>query len=118
MDKTNVQAGKLRGKKLIIVGMLVLIATAAQAQYLGTGSNPNSHPVQGYLLMPAEGLAEKHRASAMVITDKSRNRLKFQSFKTAVALVTSMSQIAVRSMMVTNSFLSNARFRHGGSSGT
>jgi hypothetical protein len=35
-------------KKLIIVGMLVLIATAAQAQYLGTGSNPNSHPVQGY----------------------------------------------------------------------
>jgi hypothetical protein len=29
-------------------GALALIATAAQAQYLGTGSNPNSHPVQGY----------------------------------------------------------------------
>jgi hypothetical protein len=24
-----------------------LVATATQAQYLGTGSNPNSHPVQG-----------------------------------------------------------------------
>jgi hypothetical protein len=35
-------------KKLIIVGTLVLIATTAQAQYYGTGSNPNSHSVQGY----------------------------------------------------------------------
>ncbi|SHG53845.1 hypothetical protein [Bradyrhizobium erythrophlei] len=35
-------------KKLMLVGALALIATAAQAQYLGTGSNPNSHPVQGY----------------------------------------------------------------------
>jgi hypothetical protein len=35
-------------KKLIIVGTLLLIATGAQAQYLGTGSNPSSHPVQGY----------------------------------------------------------------------
>jgi hypothetical protein len=32
--------------KLILAGALALVATAAQAQ--GTGSNPNSHPVQGY----------------------------------------------------------------------
>ena len=32
----------------MIAGALVLAATAAQAQYQGTGSNPNSHPVQGY----------------------------------------------------------------------
>jgi hypothetical protein len=35
--------------KLILAGAaMVLTATAAQAQYYGTGSNPNSHPVQGY----------------------------------------------------------------------
>ena len=35
-------------KKLILAAALALATTAAQAQYLGTGSNPNSHPVQGY----------------------------------------------------------------------
>jgi hypothetical protein len=35
--------------KLILAAALALAATAAQAQYLGTGSNPNSHPVQGYM---------------------------------------------------------------------
>jgi hypothetical protein len=35
-------------KKLMLASALALIATAAKAQYLGTGSNPNSHPVQGY----------------------------------------------------------------------
>jgi hypothetical protein len=35
-------------KKLLIAGALALAATAAQAQYLGTGSNPSSHPVHGY----------------------------------------------------------------------
>jgi hypothetical protein len=35
-------------KKLILAAVLALAATAAQAQYLGTGSNSNSHPVQGY----------------------------------------------------------------------
>ena len=35
-------------KKLILAGALVLAATAGHAQYQGTGSNPNSHPVQGY----------------------------------------------------------------------
>jgi hypothetical protein len=35
--------------KVILAGALLLAATAAvQAQYLGTGSNPSSHPVQGY----------------------------------------------------------------------
>jgi hypothetical protein len=34
--------------KLLIAGAMMLANTAAQAQYLGTGSNPNSHPVQGY----------------------------------------------------------------------
>jgi hypothetical protein len=36
-------------KKLIIVGTLVLIVTGANAQYYGTGSNPNSHSVQGHV---------------------------------------------------------------------
>jgi hypothetical protein len=36
-------------KKLILAGALALGATAAQAQYFGTGSNPNSHPVQGHV---------------------------------------------------------------------
>jgi hypothetical protein len=36
-------------KQLILAGALALAATAAQAQYLGTGSNPNSHPVQPYV---------------------------------------------------------------------
>jgi hypothetical protein len=42
-------------KKLFLAGVLMLAATAAQAQYTGygtggtgTGSNPNSHSVQGY----------------------------------------------------------------------
>jgi hypothetical protein len=35
-------------KKLILAGALALAATTAQAQYLGTGSNPNSHGVQGH----------------------------------------------------------------------
>jgi hypothetical protein len=35
-------------KKLIFAGALALVATAAQAQSSGTGSNPNSHPVQRY----------------------------------------------------------------------
>ena len=34
-------------KKLILAGALALAATTAQAQLTGTGSNPNSHPVQG-----------------------------------------------------------------------
>ena len=36
-------------KKLILAAALALATTAAQAQYLGTGSNPNSHPVQGHI---------------------------------------------------------------------
>jgi hypothetical protein len=44
----NKTTGGLRMKKLILAGALVLATTAAQAQYIGTGSNPNSHPVQGY----------------------------------------------------------------------
>jgi hypothetical protein len=35
-------------KKLILAGTFVFVATAAQAQYLGTDSNPNSHPVRAY----------------------------------------------------------------------
>jgi hypothetical protein len=35
-------------KKWILAGSLVLVATAAQAQYYGTGSNPNSHSTSGY----------------------------------------------------------------------
>jgi hypothetical protein len=36
-------------KKLILVTTLMIATTAAQAQYLGTGSNPNSHGVQGHI---------------------------------------------------------------------
>jgi hypothetical protein len=35
-------------KKLMLASALALIATTAKAQYYGTGSNSNSHPVQGY----------------------------------------------------------------------
>ena len=35
-------------KQLLLATALMLAATAAQAQYLGTGSNPNSHGVSGY----------------------------------------------------------------------
>jgi hypothetical protein len=38
-------------KQIILAAALTLAATAAQAQYIGgygTGSNPNSHPVQGH----------------------------------------------------------------------
>jgi hypothetical protein len=34
--------------RLILAGALALVATAAQAQYYGTGSNPNSHTSSGY----------------------------------------------------------------------
>ena len=34
--------------KWILAAVLAFTATGASAQYLGTGSNPNSHPVQGY----------------------------------------------------------------------
>jgi hypothetical protein len=35
-------------KQIILAAALVLAATAAQAQYLGTGSNPNTHSSSGY----------------------------------------------------------------------
>ena len=35
-------------KKLILAGAIALIATAAQAQNYGTGSNTRSHSVQGH----------------------------------------------------------------------
>jgi hypothetical protein len=35
-------------KHLILAATFVLAATAAQAQYLGTESNPNNHPVRAY----------------------------------------------------------------------
>jgi hypothetical protein len=35
-------------KQIILAAVLAAAATAAQAQGYGTGSNPNSHPVQGY----------------------------------------------------------------------
>lgn len=35
-------------KQLIFAAAFTLAATAAHAQYYGTGSNPNSHGVSGY----------------------------------------------------------------------
>lgn len=35
--------------KWILAAALALAATSASAQYYGTGSNPNSHPVQGHV---------------------------------------------------------------------
>lgn len=35
-------------KQVILAAAIVLAATAAQAQYLGTGSNPNTHSSSGY----------------------------------------------------------------------
>ena len=40
-------------KKLILACSLLLAATGAQAQ--GTGSNPNSHPVQAYTTLGPAG---------------------------------------------------------------
>jgi hypothetical protein len=34
--------------KLILAGVLALVATGAQAQYTGTGSNSSTHSVQGH----------------------------------------------------------------------
>jgi hypothetical protein len=34
--------------KWILAAVLALAASSASAQYYGTGSNPSSHPVQGY----------------------------------------------------------------------
>ncbi len=34
--------------KWILAAVLTFVATGAWAQYYGTGSNPNSHPVQGH----------------------------------------------------------------------
>jgi len=34
--------------KWILAAVLAFAATAASAQYYGTGSNPNSHAVEGY----------------------------------------------------------------------
>jgi hypothetical protein len=35
-------------KQIILAAALTLAATAAQAQYYGTGSNPSSHTSSGY----------------------------------------------------------------------
>ncbi|KJC35659.1 hypothetical protein UP09_31025 [Bradyrhizobium sp. LTSP885] len=35
-------------KRLTLAATLIMVATAAQAQYLGTGSNPNTHTSSGY----------------------------------------------------------------------
>jgi hypothetical protein len=35
-------------KQLIFAGALMLATTAAQAQYLGSGSNPSTHSSSGY----------------------------------------------------------------------
>jgi DNA invertase Pin-like site-specific DNA recombinase len=52
----------------------------------------DNESVRDYLLIPAKGLAERHRSGAMYITDKSKNRLKFQSLNTASALANSMNR--------------------------
>jgi DNA invertase Pin-like site-specific DNA recombinase len=52
----------------------------------------DNRSIRDYLLIPAKGLAEKHRSGAMVITDRSKSRLKFQSLNTASALAKSMNQ--------------------------
>ena len=44
-NKTN---GGLGMKQIILATALMLAATAAHAQYYGTGSNPNSHTSSGY----------------------------------------------------------------------
>jgi hypothetical protein len=36
-------------KKLMLAAALTLAVTTAQAQYIGTGSNQNSHGVQGHV---------------------------------------------------------------------
>jgi hypothetical protein len=46
-------------KQIILAAALAIVATAAQAQY-GAGSNPNSHPVQGYTA-PSGAYVQPHQ---------------------------------------------------------
>jgi hypothetical protein len=56
-------------KQLILAGVLVLAATAAQAQYHGPGSNPNSHPVQGYTA-PSGTYVQPHQQTNPNVTQR------------------------------------------------
>ena len=48
--------------------------------------------IYDFLLISAKGLAERYPSAAMVITDKSKDWLKFQSFKTVPILTKAMNQ--------------------------
>jgi DNA invertase Pin-like site-specific DNA recombinase len=48
--------------------------------------------IRDYLMIPAKGLAEKHRCGSVMITDKSRDRLGFHRFETAKALARSINR--------------------------
>jgi hypothetical protein len=68
-------------KKLILAGTFVFAATAAQAQYLGAESNPNSRPVRAYTTAGPAGAGvyreeplQNHPKSMQ--TDKSGTRGK------------------------------------------
>jgi hypothetical protein len=68
-------------KNLILAGTFVLAATAAQAQTLGTGSNPNSHPVRAYTTAGPAGAGVYREEplpsnSNSMLTDKSGTRRK------------------------------------------
>jgi hypothetical protein len=52
----------------------------------------NNEVVRDYLMIPAKGLAEKHRFGCLLLTDKSRERLGFERFKTALALARSIDR--------------------------
>lgn len=47
-------------KQLLLAAALTLAATTAQAQLYGTGSNPNSHAVQGHTTSSGTYVAPSH----------------------------------------------------------
>ena len=68
-------------KKLILAGTFVFVATAAQAQYPGAESNPNSHPVRAYTTAGPAGAGVYREEplpnnSNSMQTDKSGTRRK------------------------------------------
>ena len=61
-------------KKLILTCSLLLAATGAQAQ--GTGSNPNSHPVQAYTTLGPAGAGTYRESTQRAITAPPARRTR------------------------------------------
>jgi hypothetical protein len=63
-------------KKLILAATFALAASAAQAQYLGTESHPNSHPVRAYTTAGPAG-AGVYREEPLPQTNPNGTQAKY-----------------------------------------